>query len=102
MTLRIGYVGVHIATYYAVEHRQFSRAIAGLNDLARELDFELVAREGGVMDATEAGAVAREVADQHLDLLLIQTAACCMADALLPFADTGIPLGIWATPEPSQ
>ncbi len=102
MTFRIGYVGVHIATYYAVEHRQFSRAIAGLSDLARELDFELVAREGGVMDATEAGEVAREVADQHLDLLLIQTAACCMADALLPFADTGIPLGIWATPEPSN
>jgi L-fucose isomerase-like protein len=102
MTLRIGYVGVHIATYYAVEHNQFSRAIAGLTELARELDFELVAREGGVMDATDASAVAREVADQDLDLLLIQAAACCMADALLPFADTGIPLGIWATPEPGH
>ena len=102
MTLRIGYVGVHIATYYAVEHHQFSRAIAGLTELAGALDFELVAREGGVMDAVDATAVAREMADEHLDLLLIQAAACCMADALLPFADTGIPLGIWATPEPGH
>lgn len=100
MTIRIGYVGVHIATYYAVEHQQFSRALTGLADLATAFDFQLVAREGGVMDAEAAAAVANEFADQHLDLLIIQTAACCMADALLPFADTGISLGIWATPEP--
>jgi hypothetical protein len=102
MTLRIGYVGVHIATYYAVEHRQFSRAITGLTDLAAEFDFVLVAREGGVMDAESAATVARELVGEHLDLLIIQAAACCMADALLPFADTGIPLAIWATPEPGH
>jgi L-fucose isomerase-like protein len=100
MTVRIGYVGVHIATYYAVEHGQFSRAMTGLAELADALGFELVAREGGVMDAAAAAAVANDLADEHLDLLLVQTAACCMADALLPFADLGVPLGIWATPEP--
>ncbi len=100
MTIRIGYVGVHIATYYAVEHGQLTRAIDGLTALADELGFELVARAGGVMDAEAAAAAAREVASQHLDLLIVQTAACCMADALLPFAELGIPLGIWATPEP--
>jgi L-fucose isomerase-like protein len=100
MTVRIGYVGVHIATYYAEEHHQFSRAIAGLTELAAALDFQLVAREGGVMDAEAAAAVARELVDERLDLLIIETAACCMADAVLPFADSGIPLGIWATPEP--
>lgn len=100
MTIRIGYVGVHIATYYAVEHGQLTRAIDGLTALADELGFELVARAGGVMDAEAAAAAAREVASQHLDLLIVQTAACCMADALMPFAELGIPLGIWATPEP--
>jgi L-fucose isomerase-like protein len=54
------------------------------------------------MDATDAASVARELRHEDLDLLLIQAAACCMADALLPFADTGIPLGIWATPEPGD
>lgn len=52
------------------------------------------------MNAEEAVSVARELADEGLDLLIIQTAACCMADALLPFADLGFRLGIWATPEP--
>lgn len=100
MTIRIGYVGVHIATYYAEEHGQFSRARTGLTQLAEELGFELIAREGGVMDAEAAAAVARDLADEHLDMLIVQTAACCMADALLPFADSGVSLGIWATPEP--
>jgi L-fucose isomerase-like protein len=100
MTLRIGYVGVHIATYYAEEFGQFTRAVNGLTGLAEELDVTLVARGTGVMDATEAAAVAAELRDQHLDFLLIQTAACSMADVVLPFADLGIPLGIWATPEP--
>ena len=30
-----------------------------------------------------------QLADEHLDLLVIQAAACCMADALLPFAEPG-------------
>ena len=64
VTVRVGYVGVHIATYYAEEHQQISRATAGLEKLADELGFELVAREGGVMNAEEAVAVARELADE--------------------------------------
>ncbi|HVB71890.1 MAG TPA: hypothetical protein VND83_10395 [Acidimicrobiales bacterium] len=100
MTIRVGYVGVHIATYYAEEYGQLTRARTGLRTLADQLGFELVAREGGVMNAEQATAIARELADERLDFLIIQTAACCMADALLPFADLGIRLGIWATPEP--
>ena len=100
MTIRVGYVGVHIATYYAEEFGQFDRARQGLAQLGDQLGFELVAREGGVMDVEQATALARELADERLDLLIIQTAACSMADVLLPFADLGIRLGIWATPEP--
>jgi len=100
LTLRVGYVGVHIATYYAIEHHQLTRAIEGLTVLAGELGFELVAREGGLMDADAAVAAARELGDANLDFLLVQAAACCMADVLLPLADLGIPLWIWATPEP--
>lgn len=100
VNIRVGYVGVHIATYYAEEHGQFTRARTGLTRLAQQLGFELVAREHGVMDAEDAIAAARELADQRLDLLIVHTAACCMADALLPLADLDVPLGIWATPEP--
>ena len=100
VTVRVGYVGVHYATYYAEEHGQFTRARRGLAKLAEQLGFELVAREDGVMDSEDAIAAARYLADERLDLLIVHAAACCMADALLPLADLGVPLGIWATPEP--
>jgi L-fucose isomerase-like protein len=102
MTIRVGYVGVHIATYYAEEHGQFERARGGLARLADQLGFEFVLGKGGVMDAAQAAATARELADQHLDFLIVQTAACSMGDVLLPFAELGVPLGIWATPEPGD
>lgn len=98
--LRIAYVGVHISTYYAVEHHQFSRATEGLTALGEAMGFELVSRDWEVMDADAAAAAAAELADLHVDFLIVQAAACCMADAVLPFADLGLPLGIWATPEP--
>jgi L-fucose isomerase-like protein len=100
MKIRIGYVGVHIATYYALEQGQFSRATTGLAALSAELGFELVAHETRVMNAEDALAVARDLAHEKLDFLIIHAAACCMADALLPFAELGVPLGIWANPEP--
>lgn len=98
--VRIGYVGVHIGTYYAHEYNQFDRAHEGLQSLADEHDFDLVLAEDGVMDAAESEAMARNLATKNLDLLIVQTAACCMADVVLPLADLGIPLAIWSTPEP--
>jgi len=58
MKIRIGYVGVHIATYYAEEYEQFSRAKAGLAGLSQELGFEVLAGSEPVMDA--AGAAIAE------------------------------------------
>ena len=62
MKIRIGYVGVHIATYYALEQGQFSRATTGLAALSAELGFELVAHETRVMNAEDALSVARDLA----------------------------------------
>ena len=37
--LRIGYIGTSIGSYFAGEYNQRPRAIAGLEQLAAELDF---------------------------------------------------------------
>ena len=48
--LKVGYAGVAFSTYYAEENDQYNRAIRGLEVLASELDFELVAIPYGLTD----------------------------------------------------
>ncbi len=100
--LRVGYIGTSIASYYAGEYNQRPRAIAGLKQLAQELDFELVPLHDEVM--TEAGS-ARAAAffrERQVDFLLLQTAACSMGEQLLPLIQAAPRLGLWATPDPHQ
>lgn len=98
--LKIGYVGVAFETYYADEHDQYGRAIGGLQALAEEMDFDLVAIDSGVPDMETALAVAARLRTEQVDFLLLQTAACASGELLEPLAEAAPRLGIWATPEP--
>ncbi len=100
--LRIGYIGTSISSYFAGEYNQRPRAIAGLEQLAAQLDFELIALDEEFM--TEAGSVrAAEVfRERQIDFLLLQTAACSMGEQLLPLVKAAPRLGLWATPDPEQ
>ncbi len=98
--LKIGYVGVAFGSYYADEHDQYGRAIRGLQSLATELDFDLVAIDSGVPDMETALGVAARLRAERVDFLLLQTAACASGELLEPLAEAAPRLGIWATPEP--
>lgn len=98
--LKIGYVGVAFGTYYADEHNQYGRAIGGLQRLAEEMDFDLVAIDSGVPDMETALQVAAGLSAEQIDFLLLQTAACASGELLEPLAQVAPRLGIWATPEP--
>ena len=100
--LRVGYIGTSISSYFAGEYNQRPRAIDGLEKLAAELDFELVAVHDEVM--TEEGSVraAAYLREQQVDFLLLQTAACSMGEQLLPLVKAAPRLGLWATPDPEQ
>lgn len=100
--LRVGYVGVSIAPYYATELRQRERAISGLEALAKELDFELVAVHDEVMSEDGARQAAAYLREQQIDFLLLQNSACSMGDQLLPLVDVAPRLGLWAVPDPEQ
>lgn len=99
--LRIGYAGVAFPTYYADEHDQYRRAIAGLEKLAAEMDFDLIAIEGAVADVPDAQAAAARLTDAGVDFLMLQTAACASGEMLEPLAAAAPRLGLWATPEPT-
>ncbi len=100
--LRVGYIGTSISSYFAGEYNQRPRAIAGLEKLAAELDFELIAIADELM--TEAGSVraAEMFREQHIDFLLLQTAACSMGEQLLPLVKAAPRIGLWGTPDPEQ
>lgn len=99
--LRVGYVGLSIATYFASELRQRERAITGLEQAARELDFELIAVHDEIMDEAGAQRAAQFFEAQKIDFLLIQNSACSMGDQLLPLAKAAPRLGLWSTPDPA-
>ena len=100
--LRVGYIGTSIASYFAGEYNQRPRAIAGLEKLADELDFDLIPVHEEVM--TEAGSTraAAFLREQQVDFLLLQAAACSMGEQLLPLVKAAPRLGLWATPDPEQ
>jgi len=100
--LRVGYIGTSISSYFAGEYNQRPRAIAGLEKLSGELDFELIAVHDQVM--TEEGSIraAAYLREQQIDYLLLQTAACSMGEQLLPLVKAAPRLGLWATPDPEQ
>lgn len=98
--LRIGYVGTSIASYFASEYHQRERAIAGLETLAREWDFELVAIADEVMSVEAAEQAAERLKAAGIDYLLLQTAGCSIGEQILPLARAAPRMGLWATPEP--
>ncbi len=81
--LRVGYVGVALASYFAEEHNQYGRAIQGLEQLSQELDFDLVAIPYGLTDIPMAEQAARELREHEVDFLLIQNAACSLGEQIL-------------------
>lgn len=100
--LRLGYIGTSISSYYAGEYHQRERAIAGLEKLADELDFQLIAIADEVMTEEDSRRAAARLRDSKIDFLLLQTAACSMGEQLLPLVKAAPRLGLWATPDPRQ
>ncbi len=100
--LKVGYIGTSIGSYFAGEYNQRPRAIAGLETLAAELDFDLVAVHDEVMTEAGSARAAEFLRAEQIDFLLLQTAACSMGEQLLPLVKAAPRIGLWATPDPEQ
>ena len=53
--LKIGYIGTSISSYFASEYDQRDRAIAGLEKLAAQLEFDLIAIADEMMTEEAVG-----------------------------------------------
>ena len=98
--LRVGYVGTSLASYYASEYHQRERAIDGLKELSKMLQFDLIAIGDEILDGEDSAKAASYLGEQDIDFLLLQTAACSMGEQLYPFLKVAPRIGLWATPDP--
>lgn len=100
--LKVGYAGVAFSTYYAEENDQYNRAIRGLEVLAAQLDFELVAIPYGLIDQPLVEQAAATLKAAEIDFLLLQNATCASGDAIVTLSQIAPRMGIWSTPDPRQ
>lgn len=100
--LKVGYAGVAFSTYYAEENDQYNRAIRGLETLASELDFELVAIPYGLTDDELVAQAASTLKSAEIDFLLLESATCGSGDALIMLSQVAPRMGIWSTPDPKK
>lgn len=100
--LKIGYAGVAFTSYFGEEYNQYGRAIDGLTDLSKRLDFDLVAVQNPVTDLVLAETAANELTDAGVDFLMIQCATVASGELLLPLSSVAPRVGLWGTPDPHQ
>lgn len=98
----IALVGAHLPSYHAAEQDVFGRARSDLERLAADLDFELLAFEGAIVERAEAERIADACLEAEADLVLLLHGSFVMGDLVLPFADRGLRLGLWASEEPTR
>lgn len=99
--LRVGFVGLSLAAYYADKHHIRQQSIADLKILAQQWDFDLILSEEAIESDEDAVRVANSLKDEKLDFLLIQNSSISIGGQFLPFVDVAPRLGIWSLPDPS-
>lgn len=99
--LRVGFVGLSLAAYYAEKHQSRQNSIIGLEALAEKWAFDLIASHEAIESDEDAIRVANSLRDEKLDFLLIQNSSISIGGQFLPFVDVAPRLGIWSLPDPS-
>lgn len=98
--VKIGYVPAYLPGYFALEYDVIKRSTEQLEAFAGGEGVALVAWEGPIESRAEAERAAAFMRDEGADLVLLQSASFAMGDVVLPFADIGARLGLWAVAEP--
>jgi L-arabinose isomerase len=99
--LRVGFVGLSLPAYFGERLGYREHTIQGLQKLAADWDFELVAIAEPVYGEADAVQAANTLKGQAVDFLLIQNTSISIGDQLLPLVDVAPRLGLWSLPDPS-
>lgn len=100
--IKIGYVPAYLSSYLALEHDVTKRSKEQLDAFAATEGVALVAWDAPIESRDQAERVAVFMREEGADLVLLQSASFAMGDVVLPFADHGLRLGLWAVEEPMR
>ncbi len=101
MPLTIGLINASLPSYFPQKHGVFEACQSWLEELAETLGAEVVVAEGIPMNGAEARRAVMDVQDKGADFLLLLHGGFSMGDVAREIGRAPLPLGIWATPEPT-
>lgn len=101
MSLTIGLINASLPSYFPQKHDVFEAARTMLQATAARDGYTLVEAPGIPMDATQAREAVASVTAAGADFILLLHGGFTMGDVVREIALSPLPLGIWATPEPT-
>jgi len=101
MSLSIGLIKASLPSYFPERHGVFAACENWLTELAATHDAKVVVAEGIPMNAVEARSAVADVQEKGADFLLLLHGGFTMGDIAREIARSPLPMGVWATPEPT-
>jgi L-fucose isomerase-like protein len=101
MPLTIGLIKASLPSYFPERHGVFEACESWLRDLAATHGAEVVVAEGIPMNGADARQAVADVRARGADFLLLLHGGFTMGDVVREIARAQMPMGVWATPEPT-
>lgn len=101
MPLTIGLINASLPSYFPQKHGVFDACQNWLLDLAKARGARVVVAETTPMNGTEARQAVADVQAKGADFLLLLHGGFTMGDVAREIARAPLPMGVWATPEPT-
>lgn len=99
--LKIGIAGVWYDCFdEALSQELYRGAVDTLGKLGQEWGFELIAAPAATNNVDVCTAFRDELRTADVDMMLLQSCSFAGGEIVAAFADLGVPLGLWAMPEP--
>lgn len=101
MSLTIGLINASLPSYFPLKHGVFDACQTWLEALAQSHGARLVIADGVPMNGAEARDAVADVQAKGADFLLLLHGGFTMGDVAREIARAPLPMGVWATPEPT-
>jgi L-fucose isomerase-like protein len=100
--VRVGLVSTFNEVFLGDKEGLLARSVADLEALGEEMGFDFYPIRRGLVNVEDAHRAGKEIEDNGVDLLLIQTTSFPDGNVILPLAQSDAFLCLWALPEPAQ
>ena len=101
MSLTIGLINASLPSYFPVKHGVFEACSNWLGKFAASHEASVVVAETIPMNGAEARVAVDELRAKGTDFLLLLHGGFTMGDVVREVARENLPMGVWATPEPT-